>query len=230
MREIDLPLQNRVQAGRALGAALAAYRGRRDLLVLALPRGGVPVACEVADALGAEVDLLIVRKLGTPGQEELAMGAIASGGVRVLNRDVIEPLRIPEHVIAETERRELREIERREAAYRGPRPRPAVAGQCVVLVDDGVATGATMRAGIAALRQAKPSRIVVAVPVAPPDTVELLQREADEVVCLAMPEPFRAIGCWYVEFPQLTDDEVRARLGQSWARQPAAGVAVAGRA
>jgi putative phosphoribosyl transferase len=230
MREIDLPLQNRVQAGRALGAALAAYRGRRDLLVLALPRGGVPVACEVADALGAEVDLLIVRKLGTPGQEELAMGAIASGGVRVLNRDVIEPLRIPEHVIAETERRELREIERREAAYRGPRPRPAVAGQCVVLVDDGVATGATMRAGIAALRQAKPSRIVVAVPVAPPDTVELLQREADEVVCLAMPEPFRAIGCWYVEFPQLTDEEVRARLALSWARQPAAGVAVAGRA
>lgn len=230
MREIDLPLQNRVQAGRALGAALAAYRGRRDILVLALPRGGVPVACEVADALGAEVDLLIVRKLGTPGQEELAMGAIASGGVRVLNRDVIEPLRIPEHVIAEAERRELREIERREAAYRGQRPRPAVAGQCVILVDDGVATGATMRAGIAALRQAKPSRIVVAVPVAPPDTVELLQGEADEVVCLAMPEPFRAIGCWYVEFPQLTDEEVRARLALSWARQPAAAVAVAGRA
>jgi putative phosphoribosyl transferase len=230
MREIDLPLQNRVQAGRALGAALAAYRGRRDVLVLALPRGGVPVACEVADALGAEIDLLIVRKLGTPGQEELAMGAIASGGVRVLNRDVIEPLRIPEHVIAEAERRELREIERREAAYRGKRPRPAVAGQCVILVDDGVATGATMRAGIAALRQAKPSRIVVAVPVAPSDTVELLQGEADEVVCLAMPEPFRAIGCWYVEFPQLTDDEVRARLALSWARQPAAAVAVAGRA
>jgi putative phosphoribosyl transferase len=230
MRDIDLPLQNRVQAGRALGAALAAYRGRRDVLVLALPRGGVPVACEVADALGAEIDLLIVRKLGTPGQEELAMGAIASGGVRVLNRDVIEPLRIPEHVIAEAERRELREIERREAAYRGQRPRPAVAGQCVILVDDGVATGATMRAGIAALRQAKPSRIVVAVPVAPSDTVELLQGEADEVVCLAMPEPFRAIGCWYVEFPQLTDDEVRARLALSWARQPAAAVAVAGRA
>ncbi|HEY7655987.1 MAG TPA: phosphoribosyltransferase [Burkholderiales bacterium] len=227
---MDLPLQNRVQAGRALGAALAAYRGRRDVLVLALPRGGVPVACEVADALGAEIDLLIVRKLGTPGQEELAMGAIASGGVRVLNRDVIEPLRIPEHVIAEAERRELREIERREAAYRGQRPRPAVAGQCVILVDDGVATGATMRAGIAALRQAKPSRIVVAVPVAPSDTVELLQGEADEVVCLAMPEPFRAIGCWYVEFPQLTDDEVRARLALSWARQPAAAVAVAGRA
>lgn len=230
MREMDLPLKNRLQAGRALGAALAAYRGRHDLLVLALPRGGVPVACEVADALGAEVDLLIVRKLGTPGQEELAMGAIASGGVRVLNRDVIEPLQIPERAIAEVERRELREIERREAAYRGSRPRPAIAGQCVILVDDGVATGATMRAGIAALRQARPSRILVAVPVAPPDTVELLRSEADEVVCLATPEPFRAIGCWYVEFPQLSDEEVRARLAMSWARRPAAGVAIAGRA
>lgn len=229
MNEAALPLSNRTEAGRALGAALSAYRGRRDLLVLALPRGGVPVACEVADVLGAEVDLLIVRKLGTPGQEELAMGAIASGGVRVLNREVIEPMRIPEHVIAEAERRELREIERREAAYRGRRPRPAVAGQCVILVDDGVATGATMRAGIAALRQARPSRIVVAVPVAPLDTVELLQREADEVVCLAMPEPFRAIGCWYVEFPQLSDEEVRARLALSWARRPAAGAAIAGR-
>jgi putative phosphoribosyl transferase len=230
MREIDLPLPNRVEAGRALSAALGAYRGRRDLLVLGLPRGGVPVACEVADALGAEVDLLIVRKLGTPGQEELAMGAIASGGVRVLNRDVIEPLQIPERAIAEAERRELRELERREAAYRGSRLRPAVAGQCVILIDDGVATGATMRAGIAALRLARPSRIVVAVPVAPPDTVEQLRSEADEVVCLAMPEHFRAIGCWYVEFPQLTDDEVRARLARSWARRPAAGAPVPGRA
>lgn len=158
------------------------------------------------------------------------MGAIASGGVRVLNPDVIEPLRIPERAIAEAERRERREIERREAAYRGPRPRPAVAGQCVILVDDGVATGATMRAGIAALRQAKPSKVVVAVPVAPPDTVKLLESEADEVVCLAMPEPFRAIGCWYVEFPQLSDDEVRARLALSWEHRAAAGAAVAGHA
>ena len=225
-----LPFLDRREAGRLLAEGLLAYAGRPDVIVLALPRGGVPIGYEVARTLQAPLDVFLVRKLGIPGHPELAMGAIASGGVRVLNRDVIEPLRIPEHVIAETERRELREIERREAAYRGQRPRPAVAGQYVILVDDGVATGATMRAGIAALRQAKPSRIVVAVPVAPPDTVELLQREADEVVCLAMPEPFRAIGCWYVEFPQLTDDEVRARLGQSWARQPAAGVAVAGRA
>ena len=230
MHETTLPLRDRVQAGRALGAALGAYRGRRDLLVLALPRGGVPVACEVADALGAEVDLMIVRKLGTPGQEELAMGAIASGGARVLNRDVIEPLQIPESAIAEVERRERREMERREHAYRGQRARPAVAGQCVILVDDGVATGASMRAAIAALRQSKPSRVVVAVPVAPPETADVLRSEADEVVCLATPEPFRAIGCWYVEFPQLSDDEVRARLALSWARRPAAGAAAAGRA
>jgi putative phosphoribosyl transferase len=230
MNETRLPLRDRTEAGRALAAALRAYRGRGDVLVLALPRGGVPVACEVAEALGAQVDLIIVRKLGTPGQEELAMGAIASGGVRVLNRDVIEPMRIPERAIEEVERRERAEIERRERAYRGQRPRPEVAGQCVILVDDGVATGATMRAAIAALRQAKPSRIVVAVPVAPPDTVDVLRSEADEVVCLATPEPFMAIGCWYVAFPQLSDEEVRSRLAQSWSPRPAAAAAVAGHA
>lgn len=230
MNDTTLPLRNRTEAGRALGTALRAYGGRNDVLVLGLPRGGVPVACEVAEALGAQVDLIIVRKLGTPGQEELAMGAIASGGVRVLNRDVIESLSIPERVIEEVERRERAEIERREHAYRGQRPRPVVAGQCVILVDDGVATGATMRAAIAALRQAKPSRIVVAVPVAPPDTVEVLRSEADEVVCLATPEPFMAIGCWYVAFPQLSDEEVRSRLAESWAPRPAAAAAVAGRA
>jgi putative phosphoribosyl transferase len=222
-----IPFRNRLQAGRALGAALRAYRGRSDVLVLALPRGGVPVACEVADLLGSRVDLMIVRKLGTPGQEELAMGAIASGGVRVLNRDVIEPLQIPDHAIDEVERRERREIERREHAYRGQRPRPAVAGQCVILVDDGVATGATMRAAIAALRQQRPAKVVVAVPVAPPDTVDVLRSEADEVVCLATPEPFRAIGSWYMEFPQLTDEEVRTRLSQAWAARAAADAAVA---
>ena len=222
MNETMLPLRDRVQAGRALGAALRTYRGRHDILVLALPRGGVPVACEVADLLGSQVDLMIVRKLGTPGQEELAMGAIASGGVRVMNRDVVEALQIPDGAVNEVERRERREIERREHAYRGQRPRPDVAGQCVILVDDGVATGATMRAAIAALRQQKPARVVVAVPVAPPDTVDVLRSEADEVVCLAMPEPFRAIGCWYAEFPQLSDEEVRTRLAQSWAAQAAA--------
>jgi len=222
MNETRLPLRDRVQAGRALGAALRTYRGRHDVLVLALPRGGVPVACEVADLLGSQVDLMIVRKLGTPGQEELAMGAIASGGVRIMNRDVVEALQIPDGAVNEVERRERREIERREHAYRGQRPRPDVAGQCVILVDDGVATGATMRAAIAALRQQKPARVVVAVPVAPPDTVDVLRSEADEVVCLAMPEPFRAIGCWYVEFPQLSDEEVRTRLAQSWAAQAGA--------
>jgi putative phosphoribosyl transferase len=226
MTGAQIPFRDRLQAGRALGAALQAYRGRNDVLVLALPRGGVPVACEVADVLGSQVDLMIVRKLGTPGQEELAMGAIASGGVRVMNRDVIEALQIPERAIGEVERRERLEIERREHAYRGQRPRPAVAGQCVILVDDGVATGATMRAAIAALRQSKPARVVVAVPVAPPDTVDVLRSEADEVVCLAMPEPFRAIGCWYVEFPQLSDEEVRTRLSQSWGAGAAPDAAV----
>ena len=221
MNGARIPFRDRLQAGRALGAALQAYRGRNDVLVLALPRGGVPVACEVADLLGAQVDLMIVRKLGTPGQEELAMGAIASGGVRVMNRDVIEALQIPERAIGEAERREH--------AYRGQRPRPAVADQCVILVDDGVATGATMRAAIAALRQQKPARVVVAVPVAPPDTVDVLRSEADEVVCLAMPEPFRAIGCWYVEFPQLSDEEVRTRLSRSWGAPAAADTAVTGK-
>lgn len=225
MRETALPLRDRTQAGRALGAVLRAYRGRSDVLVLALPRGGVPVACEIADLLGARVDLVIVRKLGTPGQEELAMGAIASGGARVLNRDVIEPFGISDHVIEAVERRERREIERRERAYRGDRPRPAVAGQCVILVDDGIATGATMRAAIAALRQQAPARIIVAVPVAPAETIELLRGDADEVVCLDTPEPFRAIGCWYVEFSQLTDEEVRERLAQSWSAGRAAATA-----
>lgn len=217
-----LPFEDRVQAGRMLAAALRSYCGRADVLVLALPRGGVPVACEIAEALGAEVDLMIVRKLGTPGQEELAMGAIASGGIRVLNADVIASLGIGEGAIERAAARESREIERREHAYRGSRPRPVIAGKCVILVDDGVATGATMRAGIAGLRQQKPAKIVIAVPVAPPDTVEQLRAEADEVVCLAMPELFRAIGQWYVAFPQLTDAEVRERLARSWEARPAA--------
>ena len=222
MHASGLPFNDRVQAGRLLGAALQSYRGRHDVLVLALPRGGVPVACEIAEALGAEVDLMIVRKLGTPGQEELAMGAIASGGIRVLNADIIDSLGISEHAIEQVAARESREIERREHAYRGSRPRPVIAGQCVILVDDGVATGATMRAGIAGLRQQQPAKIVVAVPVAPPDTVEQLKREADEVVCLATPEPFRAIGLWYVEFTQLSDAEVRERLARTWHSRAAA--------
>jgi putative phosphoribosyl transferase len=220
MNAISLPFKDRSSAGRALAKALQAYRGRGDVLVLALPRGGLPVACEVAEALGAELDLMLVRKLGTPGQEELAMGAIASGGIRVLNPDVIGPLGIPEQVIARVEAGEKRELERRERAYRGTRPRAAVAGGCVILVDDGVATGATMRAAIAALRQQGPARIVVAVPVAPADTVMQLKREADEVVCLAMPEDFMAIAYWYEEFSQLSDEDVRDCLARAWRRQP----------
>jgi len=211
-----LPFPDRLQAGRLLAAELRSYRGRDDVLVLGLPRGGVPVACEVAEALGAEVDLMIVRKLGTPGQEELAMGAIASGGIRVLNAVIIASLGISERAIEQVAARESREVERREQAYRGNRPRPAVAGKCVILVDDGVATGATMRAGIAGLRQQRPARIVVAVPVAPPDTVALLKAEADELVCLATPEPFFAIGYFYRDFPQMSDEEVKNLLARAW--------------
>lgn len=213
-----LPIPDRSEAGRALGKALSPYRGRTDLLVLALPRGGVPVACEVAAALDAPVDLMVVRKLGMPGHEELAMGAIASGGVRVLNRDVVTVHGIRDRTIDEVAAREQRELQRRETAYRGDHPRPSVQGKCVILVDDGVATGATMRAGIAALRLQKPSTIVVAVPVAPAETVDVLRGEADDVVCLETPEPFWAIGQWYVEFPQLSDEEVRKLLARAWER------------
>jgi len=213
---MKVPIRDRTSAGRALAEALKNYRGRDDVVVLALPRGGVPVASEVAGALGAQLDLMIVRKLGTPGQPELAMGAIASGGIRVLNDEIVSSLRISAEAINKVASREQQELERREQAYRGDRPRPAVEGKCIILIDDGVATGATMRAGIAALRRQRPARIIVAVPVAPFDTVELLRGEADEVVCLATPEPFFAIGRWYVEFPQLTDEEVREQLARMW--------------
>jgi putative phosphoribosyl transferase len=181
-------------------------------LILALPRGGVPVAYQVARELGAPLDIFVVRKLGTPGQEELAMGAIASGGVRVMNPDVVRAARIPEQAIEETAKREAQELERRERAYRGEREMPELQNRCVVLVDDGLATGATMRVAVAAIRKHNPSRVVVAVPVAPPDTVERLRAEADEVVCLSTPEPFIAIGRWYENFSQTTDEEVRQLL------------------
>jgi len=221
MKKTSLPFPDRDAAGRALAKALEAYRDRDDVLVLALPRGGVPVAAEVAAALGAELDLLIVRKLGAPDQPELAMGAIASGGVRVLNRDVIASRGIQEHAIEEVARREQQELERREHAYRGARPRPAIEGRCVILVDDGIATGATMRAGILALRRQKPAKIVVAVPVAPPDTVARLRSVADDVVCLATPDVFLAIGQWYIDFPQLSDETVRQALAEAWKESPA---------
>lgn len=207
-----LPYRDRNEAGDDVGSALGHLAGRTDAIVLGLPRGGVPVAARVAQALGAALDVLIVRKLGSPGQEELAMGAIASGGVRVLNEDVVQSLGITARQIEAAAERELREVERRERAYRGHRPRPPLERRCVVLVDDGLATGSTMEAAVQAVRKLAPARVVVAVPVAPPDTVRRLRRVADEVVCPHTPEPFFSIGQWYVDFHQVTDAEVEALL------------------
>lgn len=203
---------DRREAGQRLGEALAHLRGRNDLVVLGLPRGGVPVAAHVARALGAPLDVLVVRKLGVPGQEELAMGALASGGIRVLNDDVVRHLGIPSTVIEVAAARELPELERRERAYRGERPLLAVDGRWVVLVDDGLATGSTMQAAIQAVRQLGPACIIVAVPVAPAETLQRLRRLADEVVCLSTPEPFFSIGQWYRDFTQVSDATVQALL------------------
>jgi putative phosphoribosyl transferase len=213
---MELPVKNRKAAGQALAEALQEYKGRDDVIVLGLPRGGVPVAAEVAEALGAELDMMLVRKLGTPGQRELAMGAIASGGSRVINRDVVRTLNISEEDISRVENAERKELQRREQAYRGKRPWPTLTGRCVILVDDGLATGATMRAAVDAVHQDVPAHVVVAVPVAPADTLEVLRKQVDNVVCLAVPEYFRAIGLWYVDFSQVSDDEVRDILAKSW--------------
>jgi len=201
--------RDRIEAGQLLAARLSAYAGRSDVLVLALPRGGVPVAYEVARALEAPLDVFVVRKLGVPGHEELAMGAIASGGVCVLNDEVVQALRIPRRVIEAVAARELRELQRRERSYRRNRPAPAVSGRTVILVDDGLATGSTMRAAVAALRRLGPGRIIVAVPTAAPSTCEEFRHEADECVCDMTPDPFYAVGLWYEDFSQTTDDEVR---------------------
>ena len=206
--------RNRTDAGRQLAEKLAAYANRPDVLVLALPRGGVPVGFEVARALGAPLDVFLVRKLGVPGYEELAMGAVATGGVRVLNDEIVRGLGISEHEIDAAAARELQELARRQRLYRGDRPLPDIAGRTVILVDDGLATGATMRAAIAAVRQQQPARIVVAVPTASPDTCEALKAEADDVVCAMTPEPFLAVGHWYEDFTQTTDDEVRELLAR----------------
>jgi len=206
--------RNRNDAGRQLAEKLAAYADRPDVLVLALPRGGVPVGYEVSRALGAPLDVFLVRKLGVPGYEELAMGAVASGGVRVLNDEIVRGLGISEHGIDVAVAREMEELARRERLYRGDRPPPDVAGRTVILVDDGLATGATMRAAVAALREQQPTRIVVAVPTASPDTCEVLKAEADDVVCAMTPEPFLAVGHWYEDFTQTTDDEVRELLAR----------------
>jgi predicted phosphoribosyltransferase len=203
---------DRTDAGRQLAKRLSAYAGRRDVLVLALPRGGVPIAFEVAKALNAPLDVFIVRKLGVPGHEELAMGAVATGGVRVLNADVVTALQIPRNVVDAVTSVESKELERRERLYRDDLPPPDVRGKTVILVDDGLATGASMRAAVAALRQRGPARIVIAVPVAAPPTCDEFKSEVDEIVCAVTPEPFHGVGYWYDDFVQVTDREVRDLL------------------
>jgi putative phosphoribosyl transferase len=218
--EAAMLFRDRADAGRQLAAKLTAYAGRRDVIVLALPRGGVPVGYEVAQALGAPLDVFLVRKLGVPGREELAMGAMATGGVRILNEDVVHALGIPEHVIDAVAEKERRELLRRERDYRDDRPPPDVRGRTVLLVDDGLATGSTMRAAAAALRKLRPARVVVAVPVGSADTCAELADAADEVVCARTPEPFYAVGLWYDDFSQTTDEEVHELLDRA-AAQPA---------
>ena len=212
--------RDRSDAGRVLATQLTAYANRSDVLVLALPRGGVPVAYEVAKALHAPLDVFIVRKLGVPGHEELAMGAIATGGVCVLNEDVVQMLHIPDRVIEAVIAKEQQELERREHLYRDDRPPPDVRDCTIILIDDGLATGATMRAAIKALRQQHPARLVVAVPVAAPPTCEELGAQVDEIICAKTPEPFYGVGYWYEDFSQTTDEEVHALLAQSEQEKP----------
>lgn len=202
---------DRQDAGRRLADVLA-KRIAENALLLALPRGGVPVAAAIAERLGLELDVLLVRKLGVPGHEELAMGAIAMGGAQVLNEELLLQLPISPAAIETVKQREQQELQRREQLYRGNRPMPILQGREVVLVDDGLATGATMRVAVQALRQEQPARLLVAVPVAPPETVELLEQEADEVISLLTPESFFGVGYWYEDFAQTTDAEVQAIL------------------
>jgi putative phosphoribosyl transferase len=208
---------DRRHAGRVLASRLTKYAGRDDVIVLALPRGGVPVAYEVASALSAPMDVFLVRKLGTPGHRELAMGAIASGGVRVVNADVVQWYGISEAAIDRIAREEHEELERRERAYRDDRPAPDLTNKIVVLIDDGLATGSTMRAAVQAVRARRPARVVIAVPVGAPQTCAELAVSADEVICARMPEPFSAVGQWYLNFEQTDDAEVRELLQKSTA-------------
>lgn len=208
-------LQNRTQAGELLATKLTAYAKRPDVLVLGLPRGGVPVAFEVAKILGVPLDIILVRKLGVPGQPELAMGAISTGDVLVLNDDVVNWLGISGAEIDAVAQREMQELERRDRLYRGNRPIPHVKNRTVILVDDGIATGSTLRAAIAALRQQQPQQIIVAVPIAPTSVCQQLRSEADDVVCAIEAEQLSAISLWYEEFAQTTDEEVRTLLAEA---------------
>lgn len=213
--------KDRFEAGRVLAGELSMYSGRDDVIVLALPRGGVPVAFEVATALNAPMDVFTVRKLGLPGNEELAMGAVASGGVRIVNEEVVRMYRVPGSSIDEAARRELLELERRERAYRGGRSIPELSNRTVILVDDGIATGTTMRAAVIALRRYKPAHIAIAVPTGPPDICEEFRKDTDQVICATTPEPFWAVGAWYEDFTQTPDQEVRRLLDEASGKLPA---------
>lgn len=212
---MEYPFTDRSEAGQLLAQELARYAGREDVIVLALPRGGVPVGFEIARALHVPLDVFVVRKLGVPGHEELAMGAIASGGILITESSIVEDLGIPPDVVADVAAREEQERLRREREYRGDRPEPEVRGRTVILVDDGLATGSTMRAAVTALRKLQPARIVVAVPVAAPLTCAELAEEVDDIVCARTPMPFQSVGQWYVEFSQTTDEEVRDLLARA---------------
>jgi putative phosphoribosyl transferase len=200
--------RNRTEAGKLLASRLIQYANRPDVLVLGIPRGGIPVAVEVATALNAPLDICLVRKLGVPGHKELAMGAIAADGVQVLNEDLLDWLRISGHTIAAVGERELQELQRRDHVYRGDRPLPNIRDRIVIVVDDGLATGATMRAAIGVLKHQQPQRLIIAVPVAPLETCNTLRTEVDEMVCLMTPKHFAGIGQWYENFDQTTDEEV----------------------
>jgi putative phosphoribosyl transferase len=217
-----LPFANRAEAGRILGAKLVTYSGRDNVIVLGLPRGGVPVAFEVAQVLNAPLDVLVVRKLGTPWERELAMGAIATGGVQVLDLSTVKLLCVPSEAIEEVAATERKELERQERLYRGNRPQLSVAGKTVILVDDGIATGSCILAAIAAVRRRGAIRVVVAVPVAPATACSAIRMEADEVISVAEPEMFLAVSQWYDDFSQISDDEVRALVEGSSASMPRA--------
>ena len=220
---MECAFANRTEAGRLLAEKLIKYADRDDVIVLGLPRGGVPVAYEVAKRLGAPLDVFIVRKLGVPGFEELAAGAIASGGVRVLNEDVMRTIPHADEAIEAVTARETAELERREHEYRAGRPAPELRDRVVILIDDGLATGATMRAAVKALRQSAATKIVVAVPVGPPDTCRQIEQQADETICLSTPEFFQAVGQYYEDFSQASDDDVRELLSSAVQEQPASG-------